>query len=73
MYGNDFSAPDDAPGGGLLGEVEAAETELRAAAARQRRGAPAPDEDLAAYFTEVVDAEQKIEPRTGCRRRTAGR
>ncbi|MFI5926502.1 1,2-phenylacetyl-CoA epoxidase subunit PaaA [Micromonospora sp. NPDC051543] len=66
MYGNDFSAPGDAPdapGAGLLGEVEAAEAELRAAAARQRRGGPAPDEDLAAYFTEVVDAEQKIEPR----------
>ncbi|MET8524657.1 1,2-phenylacetyl-CoA epoxidase subunit PaaA [Micromonospora sp. NPDC005172] len=67
MYGNDFSAPgdvpDDAPGAGLLGEVEAAEAELRAAAARERRGGPAPDEDLAAYFTEVVDAEQKIEPR----------
>ncbi|MBQ0902598.1 1,2-phenylacetyl-CoA epoxidase subunit PaaA [Micromonospora sp. U21] len=63
MYGNDFSAPDDATGGGLLGEVEAAEAELRAAAARQRRGGPAPDEDLATYFTAVVDAEQKIEPR----------
>ncbi|MEU1394933.1 1,2-phenylacetyl-CoA epoxidase subunit PaaA [Micromonospora zamorensis] len=67
MYGNDFSAPngapDDAPGSGLLDEVEAAEAELRAAAARGRRGGPAPDEDLAAYFAEVVDAEQKIEPR----------
>ncbi|MGW5558837.1 Phenylacetic acid catabolic protein, partial [Micromonospora sp. NPDC003944] len=67
MYGNDFSAPngapDETPGGGLLGEVEAAEAELRAAAARGRRGGPAPDEDLAAYFTAVVDAEQKIEPR----------
>lgn len=67
MYGNDFSAPDGAPdegpGSGLLGEVEAAETELRAAAARGRRGGPAPDDDLAAYFAEVVDAEQKIEPR----------
>ena len=33
---------------------------------RRRAGgaaAPAPDEDLAAYFAEVVDAEQKIEPR----------
>ncbi|MCG5444869.1 1,2-phenylacetyl-CoA epoxidase subunit A [Micromonospora sp. NIE79] len=66
MYGNDFSAPNGAPddaSGGLLGEVEAAEAELRAAAARGRCVGPAPDEDLAAYFTEVVDAEQKIEPR----------
>ncbi|SCE77099.1 ring-1,2-phenylacetyl-CoA epoxidase subunit PaaA [Micromonospora chokoriensis] len=67
MYGNDFSvpdgAPDEVPGGGLLGEVEAAEAELRAAAARGRRGGPTPDDDLAAYFAEVVDAEQKIEPR----------
>ncbi|MBQ1072567.1 1,2-phenylacetyl-CoA epoxidase subunit A [Micromonospora sp. C31] len=63
MYGNDFSA-EDAPGGGLLGEVEAAEAALREAAARGRRGgAPGPDEDLEAYFTEVVDADQKIEPR----------
>ena len=25
--------------------------------------APAPDEDLEAYFAEVIDADQKIEPR----------
>ncbi|WBB65447.1 1,2-phenylacetyl-CoA epoxidase subunit PaaA [Micromonospora sp. WMMD812] len=62
MYGNDFGAPDDAPGGGLLGEVEAAETALREAAARQRRGGTTP-EDLAGYFDEVVAADQKIEPR----------
>ncbi|MEU4380584.1 1,2-phenylacetyl-CoA epoxidase subunit PaaA [Micromonospora echinofusca] len=63
MYGNDFSA-EDAPGGGLLGEVEAAEAALREAAARGRRGgAPGPDEDLEAYFAEVIDADQKIEPR----------
>ncbi|MGK5674114.1 1,2-phenylacetyl-CoA epoxidase subunit PaaA [Micromonospora sp. URMC 106] len=63
MYGNDFSA-EDAPGGGLLGEVEAAEAALREAAERGRRnGAPGPDEDLAAYFAEVIDADQKIEPR----------
>ncbi|MGC4764635.1 1,2-phenylacetyl-CoA epoxidase subunit PaaA [Micromonospora sp. DT46] len=63
MYGNDFSA-DDAPGGGLLGEVEAAEAALREAAARGRRGgAPGADEDLEAYFAEVIDADQKIEPR----------
>ncbi|MER6753498.1 1,2-phenylacetyl-CoA epoxidase subunit PaaA [Micromonospora echinofusca] len=63
MYGNDFSA-EGAPGGGLLGEVEAAEAALREAAARGRRGgAPGPDEDLEAYFAEVIDADQKIEPR----------
>ncbi|MGC5332029.1 1,2-phenylacetyl-CoA epoxidase subunit PaaA [Micromonospora sp. DT62] len=63
MYGNDFSA-EDAPGGGLLGEVEAAEAALREAAARGRRGgAPGADEDLEAYFAEVIDADQKIEPR----------
>ncbi|TWG09617.1 ring-1,2-phenylacetyl-CoA epoxidase subunit PaaA [Micromonospora taraxaci] len=67
MYGNDFSAPDatpdEGPGSGLLGEVEAAEAELRAAAARGRRGGPTPDDDLASYFADVVGAEQKIEPR----------
>ncbi len=62
MYGNDFSA-EDAPGGGLLGEVEAAEAALREAAERGRRSGPGPDEDLAAYFAEVIDADQKIEPR----------
>ncbi|MFI7577366.1 1,2-phenylacetyl-CoA epoxidase subunit PaaA [Micromonospora sp. NPDC049497] len=63
MYGNDFGAEDTA-GGGLLGEVEAAEAALREAAARGRRaGAAGPDEDLAAYFAEVVEADQKIEPR----------
>ncbi|MFG1776731.1 1,2-phenylacetyl-CoA epoxidase subunit PaaA [Micromonospora sp. NPDC049048] len=63
MYGNDFSA-EDAPGGGLLGEVEAAEAALREAAERGRRsGAPGPGEDLEAYFAEVIDADQKIEPR----------
>ncbi|RGC68462.1 1,2-phenylacetyl-CoA epoxidase, subunit A [Micromonospora sp. MW-13] len=63
MYGNDFPAPQDAPGGGLLGEVEAAETALREAAARQRVGAPGPDADLETYFVDVIDADQKIEPR----------
>ncbi|MEU6072173.1 1,2-phenylacetyl-CoA epoxidase subunit PaaA [Micromonospora sp. NPDC047074] len=63
MYGNDFSA-EDTSGGGLLGEVEAAEAALREAAERGRQGgAPAPGEDLAAYFAEVIDADQKIEPR----------
>ncbi|WP_432956174.1 1,2-phenylacetyl-CoA epoxidase subunit PaaA [Micromonospora haikouensis] len=64
MYGNDFSAPEDAPGGGLLGEVAAAEAALREAATRQRGGdAPGPDADLEAYFADVIDADQKIEPR----------
>ncbi|MER7439905.1 1,2-phenylacetyl-CoA epoxidase subunit PaaA [Micromonospora avicenniae] len=63
MYGNDFGAPEEASGGGLLGEVEAAEAALREAAARQRRGAPASDDDLAGFFAEVVEADQKIEPR----------
>ncbi|SCE89437.1 ring-1,2-phenylacetyl-CoA epoxidase subunit PaaA [Micromonospora haikouensis] len=63
MYGNDFSAPEDAPGGGLLGEVAAAEAALRAAATRQRGGGPGPDADLEAYFADVIDADQKIEPR----------
>ncbi|WP_405114540.1 1,2-phenylacetyl-CoA epoxidase subunit A [Micromonospora sp. NBC_01405] len=63
MYGNDFPAPDDAPGGSLLGEVEAAEAALREAAARRRGGAPGPDTDLEAYFADVIDADQKIEPR----------
>ena len=42
MYGNDFAPPEDAPGGGLLGEVEAAEAALREAAARAPRGGAAP-------------------------------
>ncbi|MEU5721332.1 1,2-phenylacetyl-CoA epoxidase subunit PaaA [Micromonospora sp. NPDC047738] len=63
MYGNDFAPPEEGPGGGLLGEVEAAEVALREAAARARRGGPAPDEDLEAYFADVIDADQKIEPR----------
>ncbi|MGN9774743.1 1,2-phenylacetyl-CoA epoxidase subunit PaaA [Micromonospora sp. H33] len=61
MYGNDFPA-DDAPGGGLLDEVEAAEAALREAAERGRRGVTT-GEDLAAYFAEVIDVDQKIEPR----------
>ncbi|RKN24060.1 1,2-phenylacetyl-CoA epoxidase subunit A [Micromonospora musae] len=63
MYGNDFGAPEEASGGGLLGEVEAAEAALREAAARQRRGLPASDDDLAGFFAEIVEADQKIEPR----------
>ena len=45
MYGNDFTPEEDAPGGGLLGQVEAAEAALREAAARTREAAPAPGED----------------------------
>ncbi|MBW4704323.1 MULTISPECIES: 1,2-phenylacetyl-CoA epoxidase subunit PaaA [unclassified Micromonospora] len=63
MYGNDFVPQEDAPGGGLLGQVEAAEVALREAAARSREGAAAPGEDPAAYFADVIDADQKIEPR----------
>ncbi|MEU6206164.1 Phenylacetic acid catabolic protein, partial [Micromonospora musae] len=63
MYRNDFGTPEEASGGGLLGEVEAAEAALREAAARQRRGLPASDDDLAGFFAEIVDADQKIEPR----------
>jgi ring-1,2-phenylacetyl-CoA epoxidase subunit PaaA len=45
---------------GLLAEVEAAEADLRAAAAAQ---APAAEADLAAYFDSVIAADQKVEPR----------
>jgi ring-1,2-phenylacetyl-CoA epoxidase subunit PaaA len=51
---------------GLLSEVAAAEAELRAAADRDRGGAGAgvaAGDELAAYFDEVVGADQKIEPR----------
>ncbi|MEU1602423.1 1,2-phenylacetyl-CoA epoxidase subunit PaaA [Micromonospora matsumotoense] len=63
MYGNDFTPEEDAPGGGLLGQVEAAEVALREAAARSREGTAAPGTDPAAYFADVIDADQKIEPR----------
>ncbi|HEY2947214.1 MAG TPA: Phenylacetic acid catabolic protein, partial [Micromonosporaceae bacterium] len=56
--------------GGLLGEVEAAESALRAAAERRVSGAragsgagDAQDDDLAAYFQAVIAADQKVEPR----------
>ncbi|TDC43574.1 1,2-phenylacetyl-CoA epoxidase subunit PaaA [Micromonospora sp. KC213] len=62
MYGNDF-APADASDGDLLGQVEAAEAALRAAADRGRGGTAAPDADPEAYFADVIDADQKIEPR----------
>ncbi|SCL37747.1 ring-1,2-phenylacetyl-CoA epoxidase subunit PaaA [Micromonospora pallida] len=63
MYGNDFANPDEAPGGGLLDQVEAAEAALREAAARGRPDGAPPGTDLAAYFAEVIEADQKIEPR----------
>ena len=50
MYGNDL----------LLDQVESAERDLRAAAARD---AVAPDDDLQRYFEAVIAADQKIEPR----------
>ncbi|GAA4200718.1 1,2-phenylacetyl-CoA epoxidase subunit PaaA [Actinocatenispora rupis] len=50
----------DVPGNeGLLGEVAAAEEELRAAAARER----ADGADVEAHFAAVIAADQKIEPR----------
>ena len=55
MYGNDFAAS----GGELLDQVADAERELRAAADRSVRGGS--DEET--YFTELVAADQKIEPR----------
>ena len=71
MYGNDFPAPDDGPAGGLLDEVEAAEAALRDAAQRglttggQRTAGPAGADEsgLHDYFTAVIAADQKIEPR----------
>src|SRR5439155_5647222 len=55
VYGNDFAAP----GGELLDQVADAERELRAAADRSVRGGS--DEET--YFTELVAADQKVEPR----------
>jgi ring-1,2-phenylacetyl-CoA epoxidase subunit PaaA len=75
VYGNEFPAAEepviDEPAiGGLLGEVEAAESALRAAAERRVSGAragsgagDAQDDDLAAYFQAVIAADQKVEPR----------
>jgi ring-1,2-phenylacetyl-CoA epoxidase subunit PaaA len=59
VYGNDFSAPDEAHTDGLLGEVEAAETALRQAAERSVAGRAAGNEQ----FDAVIGADQKIEPR----------
>jgi ring-1,2-phenylacetyl-CoA epoxidase subunit PaaA len=62
VYGNDFHAAT----GGLLDQVEAAETELRAAADRALAGsgeAPAPDPEHPDYFDRIIAADQKIEPR----------
>ncbi|HEX8345941.1 MAG TPA: 1,2-phenylacetyl-CoA epoxidase subunit PaaA [Actinoplanes sp.] len=58
MYGNEVPAPDSAREG-LLSQVEAAETDLRrAAAARVDVGDAGVDR-----FTAVIAADQKIEPR----------
>ncbi|MFB9235002.1 1,2-phenylacetyl-CoA epoxidase subunit PaaA [Plantactinospora siamensis] len=61
MYGNDFSPPDEVSSGALLDQVEAAEAELRAAAARAR--AQAGDAEPQDHFESVIAADQKIEPR----------
>ncbi|MFC6018708.1 1,2-phenylacetyl-CoA epoxidase subunit PaaA [Plantactinospora solaniradicis] len=66
MYGHDFPGPDDGPADGLLDQVEAAEAALRAAADRGRPGVadgPAVDTDPQHYFTALIEADQKIEPR----------
>jgi ring-1,2-phenylacetyl-CoA epoxidase subunit PaaA len=85
VYGNEFPAPGDhGPAepaterpmidepliGGLLGEVEAAESALHAAAERRVTAAPdgsgaggAQDDELASYFDAVIAADQKVEPR----------
>ena len=85
MYGNDLPVPGDhGPAeptikepmidepliGGLLDEVEAAESALRAAAERRLTAAPdgsgvrgAQDDELASYFDAVIAADQKVEPR----------
>jgi ring-1,2-phenylacetyl-CoA epoxidase subunit PaaA len=65
VYGNDFSGPDDGPGGGLLDEVEAAEAALREAAGRGGVAAAgsADEAELQSYFDRLVAADQKVEPR----------
>ena len=66
MYGNDFPGPDDGPAGGLLDQVGAAEAALRDAAARGRPGVgdgPLSGADPDDYFTALIEADQKIEPR----------
>ncbi|WP_326561471.1 1,2-phenylacetyl-CoA epoxidase subunit PaaA [Micromonospora sp. NBC_01796] len=68
MYGNDFPDASDEPTGGLIDQVEAAEAALRAAALQARPGAAvdlagASESDLGDYFTAVIEADQKIEPR----------
>jgi ring-1,2-phenylacetyl-CoA epoxidase subunit PaaA len=68
VYGNDFSDPSDGSASGLIDQVEVAEAALRAAAARARPTAGvdparAGESDLHDYFTAVIEADQKIEPR----------
>lgn len=59
MYGNDFAEPGGVaePGGELLEEVEAAESQLREAAGRTAGSGGD------GYFDQVLAADQKIEPR----------
>jgi ring-1,2-phenylacetyl-CoA epoxidase subunit PaaA len=59
MYGNDFQTS----AGELLGEVEAAEAALREAAGRSLAGDPAAGPEHRDYFDQIIDADQKIEPR----------
>ena len=66
MYGNDFSAPDGTPTrrpAACWARSRPPRPSCGQRRRAERRGGPAPDEDLAAYFAEVVDADQKIEPR----------
>jgi len=68
VYGNDYDAPDPAPGSGLLDEVADAEKALREAASRDVGGRGddgGGDGDGAeeAWFEALLAADQKIEPR----------
>jgi ring-1,2-phenylacetyl-CoA epoxidase subunit PaaA len=65
VYGNDFPAPDESGIGGLLDEVEAAETALRESAERRLAGSGEAGDgaELEHYFDAVIAADQKIEPR----------
>jgi len=66
VHGHHSPVPGDGPASGLLDQVEEAEAALRAAAERGRPGAPdghAVDADPQEYFTALIEADQKIEPR----------
>jgi ring-1,2-phenylacetyl-CoA epoxidase subunit PaaA len=64
VYGNDLSGSEGSTGG-LLDQVAAAEAALRDAAARGLSDSerPPPVTDLPEYFTAMIEADQKIEPR----------